>query len=102
MPFDATYLEIARREHDYEMGGESNADRRWSRFYDLATKAIVSRGWDEQFNNGKSRGLDGCDWETGYSIDGAYEAFEKGWTVDRYIQQVSEARVQLGQAGSAL
>lgn len=100
MAFDATDLEIARREHNYELGGESNADRRWSWFYNTATAAIIARGWDEKFTGGQkvgqSRGLDGADDETGYSIDGAYDAFEKGWTVDRYIRQVMAARAELG------
>lgn len=94
--FDATDLEIARREHEYEMGGESRSERAWTAFYNRARIEIVSRAWDGRFDNGTSRGLDGCDWEDGYSIDGAYEAFENGWSVDRYITAVGKARTELG------
>ncbi len=98
--FDATELEIARRETAYELGAESNEDRRWSRWYKSAEMSIISNGWDEKFTGGqalgKSRGLDGCDWETGYSIDGAYDAFEAGRSVQDYIAVVALARMALG------
>lgn len=100
--FDATDLEIQRRAHDYEMGGESHSDRAWSRFYRQAESAIIARGWDEQFDNGKSRGLDGNEYtgdgepSVGYSIDGAYEAFEARWSVERYIASVEARRAELG------
>lgn len=102
MIFDATDLEIDRRAHAYEMGAESNADRRWSRFYRQAEAAVIANGWDGKFNNGKSRGLDGNEYtdegepSDGYSIDGAYEAFENGWSVERYIAHVATVRAGLG------
>ncbi len=98
--FDATDLEIDRRNHDYEMGGESNADRAWSRFYKQATAEIIAKGWDDKFTGGprigQSCGLDGCDDENGYSIDGAYEAWEARWSVERYIARVAVVRAELG------
>lgn len=100
--FDATDLEIARREHAYEMGAESSADRSWSRFYNAAEKAIIANGWDGKFNNGKSRGLDGNEYtgggepSDGYSIDGAYEAWEKRMSVEAYIAACARRRAELG------
>lgn len=100
--FDATDLETARRAHEYEMGSETNADRKWTRFYNAAEAAIIAEGWDGQFNNGKSRGLDGNEYtdegepSDGYSIDGAYEAWERGWSVERYIAHVAVKRAELG------
>ncbi len=100
MSFDATQLEIDRRAHAYEMGADSNADRAWSRFYDAAQREIVARGWDEKFTGGavvgKSRGLDGADAETGYSIDSAYDAWEARQSVATYIAAVGRARTELG------
>lgn len=100
--FDATDLEIARREQAHEMGAESLTDRAWSRFYRQAEAAIIANGWDEQFDNGKSRGLDGNEYtgdgdpSVGYSIDGAYEAFEARWSVEAYIASVEVKRAALG------
>jgi hypothetical protein len=99
--FDATDLEIARRETAYEMGAESLTDRAWSRWYDAAEKAIIARGWDGKFDNGKSRGLDGNEYtgdgepSDGYSIDGAYEAFEARQSVEAYIAAVEARRAEL-------
>lgn len=93
--FDATDLEIARRELSAEMGGESRSDRAWSRFYDAAEREIIARGWDDKFT-GKDSGLDGADDENGYSIDSAYEAFEKGHTVAAYIEAVAATRNHIG------
>lgn len=93
--FDATDLEIARREHDYEMGGESQSDRAWSRWYDRAAATITANGW----NTDRSRGLDGSEIpgdDDGYSIDGAYDAFEARWSVERYIAHVATRRAELG------
>jgi hypothetical protein len=95
-------LEFARREHDCEMGVESNADRAWSNFYRQAEAAIIRNGWDGKFDNGKSRGLDGNEYtdggdlSDGYSIDGAYEAWEARWSVERYIARVAVKRAELG------
>jgi len=100
--FDATEAEFARLDHAYEMGAESRGDRAWSKFYRQAEAAIISKGWDGKFDNGKSRGLDGNEYtgdgepSDGYSIDGAYEAFEKGWSVERYIAHVAVVRARLG------
>jgi hypothetical protein len=93
---DHTDAEFARRETAREMGEESPSDRAWSRFYDAVEAEIVARGWDEAFTNGKSRGLDGADDETGYSIDGAHDAFEARRTVAEYVAQVSARRAALG------
>lgn len=100
--FDATDLEIARRETAYELGAESQSDRAWSRWYDAAEKAVIARGWDGKFNNGKSRGLDGNEYtgdgepSDGYSIDGAYEAFERRESVETYIAACAKRRAELG------
>lgn len=100
--FDATDMEYARRETAYEMGAEDRGDRAWSRFYNRAEREIIAKGWDGKFDNGKSRGLDGNEYtdegeaSDGYSIDGAYEAFEKGWSVERYIARVAVVRAELG------
>jgi hypothetical protein len=100
--FDATDLEIARRETAYEMGAESLTDRAWSRWYNAAEKAVIARGWDGKFTNGKSRGLDGNEYtgdgepSDGYSIDGAYEAFERRESVETYIAACARRRAELG------
>jgi hypothetical protein len=100
--FDSTDLEIARREHAYEMGSESRRDQSWSRFYHQAETVIIANGWDGKFDNGKSRGLDGNEYTAdgepsdGYSIDGAYEAWEAHWSVERYIARVAVRRAELG------
>lgn len=100
--FDATDAEIARREHEYEMGGAGQLDRSWSRFYNAAEAAVIANGWDGKFDSGKSRGLDGNEYTAdgepsdGYSIDGAYDAWEMGWSVERYITGVRARRAELG------
>lgn len=100
--FDATDIEAARRETAHELGAESNADRRWSRWYNAAALSIISNGWDGKFDNGKSRGLDGNEYigagepSDGYSIDSAHDAFEAGWSVQRYIAAVEKKRAELG------
>jgi hypothetical protein len=102
MMFDATDLEIDRRETAYEMGAEALTDRAWSIWYNAAEKAVIARGWDGKFDNGKSRGLDGNEYtdegepSDGYSIDGAYEAWEAHWSVERYIANVAAKRGELG------
>lgn len=102
MMFDATDLEIVRRETAYEMGAESLTDRAWSRWYNAAEKAVIARGWDGKFNNGKSRGLDGNEYTAdgepsdGYSIDGAYEAWERRESVETYIAACALRREALG------
>lgn len=100
--FDVTDLEYARRATAYEMGAESNADRRWSRWYKSAEMSVIANGWDGKFDNGKTRGLDGNEYTAGgeasdgYSIDGAYDAFEAGSSVQRYIAKVEKTRAELG------
>lgn len=100
--FDATDLEISRREHAYEMGAESRSDRAWSCWCKAASVAIIANGWDGKFDNGKSRGLDGNEYtgggepSDGYSIDGASDAFDAGWSVQRYIAHVEKVRKDLG------
>lgn len=84
--FDATDLEYQRREHVAEMGAESAGDRAWSRFYDAADKAIRAA-------YGVS--LDGDDHVDGFSIDGAYVAFERGHTVAAYMLEVALKREEL-------
>jgi hypothetical protein len=86
--FDATDLELARRDHAYEMGAESPAERRWSRFYDRVEAEIVRRGWGAT--------LDENGWEAGFSIDGASDAFSAGWSVDQYITAVIANRRSIG------
>lgn len=98
--FDATDLEVSRRAHAYEMGEDTQSDRAWYRFYAVATARIIANGWDGKFNNGKSRGLDGTEWEDGYSIDGASDAFDARVSVDQYIAQVEVARTAIAQASA--
>lgn len=98
--FDATDLEIDRRAHAYEMGEDSKSDRAWSSWVKRAEACLAQLGWDEKFTGGKlvgqSRGLDGADDETGYSIDSAYDAFEAGKAVAEYMGAVKVARQALG------
>lgn len=99
MTFDASDLEADRRAHDYEMGSAGELDRSWSRFYNAAEREIIAKGWDGKFDSGKSRGLDGAelpDDDDGYSIDGAYDAWERGLTVTAYIARVAVRRSELG------
>jgi len=98
--FDATDLEVARRQHEYEMGIEDTGEAAWDRFYRAASREVIARDWDEKFTGGdragQTRGLDGDDRETGYSIDSAFDAFSKGFTVERYIVSVKKKRAELG------
>jgi len=87
-----TDLQELQRAHDYEMGAESRTDRQWSRWYKSAAMSCESNGWDTDV----TRGLDGCEWEDGFSIDSAYDAFEAGWSVQRYIAKTVENRKALG------
>ena len=68
--------------------------------HDRAAACLTQLGWDEKFTGGagvgQSRGLDGDERENGYSIDGAYEAWEAGLTVAAYMGQVTRARQRLG------
>lgn len=98
--FDATDVEVARRQHEYEMGIEDTGEAAWDSFYRAASNAVIARGWDEKFTGGarinQTRGLDGDDRETGYSIDSAFDAFSRGESVDRYIAKVAHRRAALG------
>lgn len=100
MAFDATDLEIARREHAAEMGDNSSADRAWYAWAGRVEACLAQLGWDEKFSGGpkigKSRGLDGADAETGYSLDSAYDAWRSGLTVAAYMGNVKAARRDLG------
>lgn len=98
--FDATDQEVARRQHEYEMGIKDTGEAAWDRFYRAASNAVIARNWDEKFTGGarvnQTRGLDGDDRETGYSIDSAFDAFSRGKTVEIYIGEVAKRRVELG------
>lgn len=98
--FDATDSEIARREHAAEMGESDTSERAWLAWTKRVQACLRQLGWDEQFTGGKlageSRGLDGDESENDYSIDGAYEAWEKGMTPAAYMGQVKLARQALG------
>ena len=85
---DHTDAEDHRREMLAELGEESPEEQRWSRWFNEADAAIRAKDWGPS--------LDGTDWEEGYSIDGGYEAFQKGWTVDRYLTAVCRMRALLG------
>lgn len=90
--FDATDLELARREHDAEMGGQTAGDRAWSRWFDAAARVVKANGWETQV----TRGLDGAEDEDGFSIDFAYDAFERGESVETYITEASRRRKEMG------
>jgi hypothetical protein len=98
--FDATDLEIARREHAAEMGESSPSERAWLTWSGRVEACLTAMGWDEKFEGGaragESRGLDGAEDEDGYSIDFAFEAFERGESVDAYLDAVKTKRMRLG------
>lgn len=103
MMFDATDLEIARREHDAEMGGDSATDRSWYFFFAAVETMIRARGYVRHGGSAASRadtGLDGneADGEPsdGYSIDGAYEAWERRQSAHDYFRSICLRRVALG------
>lgn len=96
MAFDATDLEIARREHSYEMGAETASDRRWSQWYDRASSAIRALGFGDDLDGNEYTGAG--EPSDGYSIDGASDAFDRGETVDTYMKGVVERRRALGLA----
>ena len=73
---DHTDAEIARREHDYEMGGDTPYERRWDRWRQEVEKLL-----------GLST-LDGDQIEDGYSLDFANEAFDDGHTPGQYAERV--------------
>jgi hypothetical protein len=85
---DHTDAEFARREHDYEMGGESASDRAWTRFYKEVSDFIILRGW--------GRSGDGDQEKDGFSLDYAYEAWEDGKTAVEYISEVVATRREMG------
>lgn len=86
--FDATELEWNRRAHAYEMGEDSPTDRAWYAYSDAAEAAIVRRGWGDR--------LDADQDAAGFSLDGAYDAWEAGMSVDAYIEQVARDRSTMG------
>lgn len=88
---DHTDAEIARREHDYEMGGETASERAWSRFVDDCEEELFKRGYGTS--------LDGNEATDGYSLDTAHEAFRLGHTVEEYMETVDADRHDLGLLG---
>lgn len=85
---DATDQEIARREHNREMGGGDATDRAWTSFFIGCTNALILRGYGTS--------LDGDEKTDGYSIDSAYDAFRLGHTVAEYMEVVTADRHELG------
>lgn len=96
MSYDATDAEIARREHDAEMGGESRSDRAWSRFYGRAERALAEAGFVSPANGST---IDGDEAEDGFSIDSAYDAWEARTTVAAYVEQVRRNRDRIAERG---
>jgi hypothetical protein len=90
--YDQTEAEIARREHDAEMGSQTTTDRQWSRWFDRAAAAVKANGWETPL----TKGLDGAQDEDGFSIDYAYDAFERGETVETYIAEAARRRKEMG------
>lgn len=87
MAFDATDAEFERRALAYEMGGEDDGDRAWNAFHDAAEAGIRSLGFGVTLDEDEDL--------AGYSLDGAYEAFERGTSIEDYLASVARARMDL-------
>jgi hypothetical protein len=81
---DHTDAELARREHDAEMGGTSASEQRWLKFCSDVEELL------------ELDSLDGDEAEDGYSLDGAHESFEAGRSARDYTRDVSEKRRDMG------
>lgn len=73
---DHTDAELARREHEAEMGVISNDENRWFAWVDRAERLL---GLDS---------LDGDAVEDGYSLDDAHDRFEAGMPAEDYAREV--------------
>lgn len=87
--FDNDESEYRRREHDAEMGADSAGDKVW---YSWAAEAEkLGADFLCKDRHGKPS-LDGDEADDGYSLDCAYEAFERGETPNFYIATVRKTR----------
>lgn len=84
---DHTDAELVRRELAYEMGEESVDEIAWDAFTDLATEMLVVARLTDM-----AMGLDGEQDVDGFSLDQAYEWFERGETAGDYARAVIKAR----------
>jgi hypothetical protein len=88
---DHTDAELARREHDYEMGGETPNERAYGEWTERAESLLIDAGVTTE-----QRGLDGDQETDGFSLDLAYELFLEGVTPEDYVTSVFFERGLLG------
>jgi 1,2-phenylacetyl-CoA epoxidase catalytic subunit len=81
--FDNDDAEYARREHDYEMGGQSDEDRAYEKFKQIAVDRLVAACVTTP-----EQGLDGNQESDGFSLDLAYELFLEGHTPEDFVTGV--------------
>lgn len=84
--YQSAQIEAAQDFHDHEMATETSRDRKFSRFVSQAERALFLK-----VRPSGGGGLDGDEWIDGYSIDGAYAAFQDGETVADYVTGVMES-----------
>jgi hypothetical protein len=88
---DHTDGELARREHNYEMGELSAEERAFERFCETATSLLVDVGVTT-----REQGLDGDQETDGFSLDFAYDWFRDRGTPNDYVTEVLFERGLLG------
>jgi hypothetical protein len=88
---DHTDAELARREHEYEMGGQSADDKAYADFMERAVDLLVDAGVTTI-----EQGLDGDQETDGFSLDLAYELFLEGNSPEDYVTGVFFERGLLG------
>lgn len=87
---DHTDAELARRELAYEMGGGDDTDQRWDEFTSIVEDMLVEAGVTD-----RQVGLDGDQETDGFSIDFAYDAFERGEFAGDYARSVISFRTEM-------
>lgn len=88
---DHTEAEAARREHAYEMGDESQTGRAYGRWIDKVEALLIDVGATTE-----QKGVDGYEFEDGFSLDSAGLAFERGLSPQDYFADVLFQRGKLG------
>lgn len=82
---DHTDFELARREHVWEMGGDTPEEIRFYRWCAAVENRLCI---------GKLETL--CNDEDHCSLDDASDCFDRGMSVDDYVEAVEQARKGLG------
>lgn len=87
---DNDQSEYERRAHAYEMGGDVS-DAEWDRWSQEVEQELLKNGATTL-----PYGLDGDEATDGFSMDYAYDAFERGDSPEQYLDEVFEKRAERG------